>query len=142
MHIAVFVLGDPKGQPRPRAFARGGKARVYDPATAEGWKSQIALAIKPLLPPQPLTVPAVVEMEFVFRRPKAHFSSTGALKLHAPQRYTSKPDVDNLAKAVLDALSTVGLWRDDDQVTGLSARKRYAEPGEAPGMGLWVTVAA
>jgi hypothetical protein len=40
--ISIFVHGEPKGQPRPRAFARGGMVRMYDPATAEGWKSAIA----------------------------------------------------------------------------------------------------
>ena len=49
--ITVRVYGEPKGQPRPRAFAKpigGGKfsARVYDAGTAEGWKSQIAQAFR------------------------------------------------------------------------------------------------
>lgn len=47
MTITFFIHGDPKPQPRPRAFARrmGAKfvARVYDAGTAEGWKSQIAM---------------------------------------------------------------------------------------------------
>ena len=34
--ISFTVLGDPKGQPRPKAFSRGGHAAVYDPGTAEG----------------------------------------------------------------------------------------------------------
>lgn len=57
---------------------------------------------------------------------------------------TGKPDVDNLAKAVLDALGPgrVGgdtargrgrwaplLWHDDAQVTDLVVRKRQGEPG-------------
>jgi len=49
--ITFFVPGEPKGQPRPRAFARkmGDKfvARVFDAATAEGWKGAIAAVAQP-----------------------------------------------------------------------------------------------
>jgi crossover junction endodeoxyribonuclease RusA len=42
-----------------------------------------------------------------------------------------RPDIDKLERAVLDALT--GVWyRDDGQVTDLTGRKRYAEPGEPP----------
>ena len=37
----------------------------------------------------------------------------------------TKPDCDNLAKTVLDALNGV-LWLDDAQVVDLSVSKRYA----------------
>src|SRR4029077_12784124 len=45
------VIGDPKGQPRPRAFAKKigintYVARVYDAASAEAWKSAIALSAR------------------------------------------------------------------------------------------------
>jgi len=36
--FSTFARGAPKGQPRPRAFSREGKASVYDPGTAEGLK--------------------------------------------------------------------------------------------------------
>lgn len=36
---------------------------------------------------------------------------------------TNKPDVDNVAKLVLDALSKAGAWDDDSQVTTLIVRK-------------------
>ena len=44
--------------------------------------------------------------------------------------HTSKPDVDNLAKAVLDALNGI-LYEDDSQVVMLAVTKQYAkeEPG-------------
>lgn len=129
--LRVFVPGTPKGQPRPRAFARAGKARVYDPGTAEGWKSQIALAVP--FPRQACEGPVSVFMQFVFARPKSHTRSSGALKDGVPNVVTSKPDIDNLAKAVLDALTGVGVWNDDAQVTDIVCSKRYALAGERPG---------
>ena len=66
--LSARVFGDPKGQPRPRAFARGGKARVYDPHTAEGWKSQVAAAIAP--PVDRISGPVTVAINFYFARAK------------------------------------------------------------------------
>jgi len=40
------------------------------------------------------------------------------------------PDVDKLTRAILDAITESGLWRNDGQCTDLLVRKRYAaEPG-------------
>lgn len=42
------------------------------------------------------------------------------------------PDLDNYAKATLDAISKAGLWHDDGQVADLTLRKFYAARGESP----------
>lgn len=137
--VQFFVSGDPKPQPRPRAFARrfGEKyqARVYNPATAEGWKNQIAEAARHFIPFKlPLfDGPVSVGIEFVFRRPKAHFRSNGMLKPGVPHWFSRKPDRDNLEKAVLDALTVLGFWGDDGQVCAGPVSKRYARLGELPG---------
>ena len=41
--------------------------------------------------------------------------------------HTVKPDVDNLAKQLLDAMTRLRFWEDDRQVVELVARKRYDE---------------
>lgn len=129
------VFGEPKGQPRPRAFARrvGNKyvARVFDAGTAEGWKSAVALAAKPFAPAAPISGPVRVDLVFCFARPKSHFKGNNPereLRETAPHRHCSKPDIDNLAKAVLDALTQLGVfWRDDSQVCEIYAEKFYAQ---------------
>lgn len=124
----AFAYGHPKGQPRPRAFNRGGRAAVYDPGTAEGWKGQIALACKALEGAQH-DGPLHVELSFMMPRPKGHFLTRG-LRPNAPRWFTGKPDADNLAKAVLDALTQIGAWKDDSLVTVLTASKEF---GDNPG---------
>lgn len=128
--VEFFVTGNPKGQPRPRAFARAGKARVYDPGTAEGWKGQIALAARRYRPPKPIDVAVGVQLQFMLPRPRAHFGKSG-LKTSAPEFPLGKPDLDNLAKAVLDALVLIGFLRDDRLVRRLSLSKHYTR--DAPG---------
>jgi Holliday junction resolvase RusA-like endonuclease len=109
--IARFrVDGIPKAQPRPRAFARrfGTKfqARVYDAGTSEGWKSLVAAAARPFLPASPNESPMAVWMSFDLPRP-------GRLNKKKcspdPIPATCKPDCDNFAKAILDALTAITL---------------------------------
>jgi hypothetical protein len=122
------IYGTPKAQPRPRAFARNGKARMYDPGTAEAWKSDIAGQTKKLHHMQ-LDGPIKVSLYFLMERPKSHFKTDGkSLKPNSPKRYfTKKPDADNLAKAVLDALTAMGVWKDDSQVVILDVTKSWTE---------------
>lgn len=43
---------------------------------------------------------------------------------------TTKPDVDNLAKLILDAMTKSRYWKDDNQVAELSISKHWSEiPG-------------
>ena len=136
--ITFLVNGEPKGQPRPRAFARrmGDKfvARVFDAGTAENWKGAVAFVARNHAPEALLDGPVTMELWFHFARPKAHFRAGDpdkGLRPNAPHYHTGKPDADNLAKAVLDALTKMGIfWRDDSQVARLLVRKSYAN---APG---------
>lgn len=129
--VEFFVAGTPKGQPRPRAFVRGGKARVYDPGTAEGWKGAVALAAREhLLAAAPIDTATAVWLHFVLPRPRTHFGKHG-LKPSSPRFHVSKPDADNLAKAVVDTLVAIGFLRDDAFVWSLRVSKRYADA--APG---------
>lgn len=131
MHrIEFFAEGNPKGQPRPRAFSRGGSARVYDPGTAEGWKSQIALAGRDHIPAQPITGAVRLCLQFIIPRPKSHYFKNNALRMVAPTLCTKKPDADNYAKAVMDALTVLRFWNDDSQVAVLHVQKLYGgNPG-------------
>ena len=57
---------------------------------------------------------------------------------HRPHRFegmpkTTRPDVDNLAKLVLDAVTDACIaWPDDGQVAELSLVKRFSRADEAP----------
>lgn len=123
--IRFTVEGHPKGQPRARAFAFKGRARMYDPGTAEGWKSCVAAAARPHLPATPLEGPIRLYLSFRFERPKSHFTKKGK-RPDAPTYVAKKPDADNAAKAVMDALTQLGAWRDDAQVVILEIWKVYA----------------
>lgn len=142
--ITFRVHGEPKGQPRPRAFARviHGKptARVYDAGTAEAWKGYIALAARPHVPPTPLDGPIRLDAHFIFARPRKHYRTgkrSHELRPDAPLLHTSKPDRDNLDKALCDCLTQIGMWKDDAQVCAGEILKTF---GDQPGAVIRVSV--
>lgn len=137
--ITFWVDGEPKGQPRPKAFSRGGFTRVYDPGTAEGWKGCVALAARPHIPKEPLMCPLSLRIQFNMPRPKGHFRTNGHVKPNAPHMFTKKPDADNLAKAVMDALTQLKVWHDDSQVVWLDVRKTYCVGSSKPGASIEIT---
>lgn len=132
---SLMVYGEPKGQPRQRHFAIkiGGKytARAYTPGTAEAWKSAIACAAKETgIADLNHRGPVHVVMIFEFARPKSHYGSgknANTVKAGAPRRHLGKPDLDNVAKAAMDALTQVGVWHDDSQVERVFMEKIWAE---------------
>ena len=63
-------------------------------------------------------------LTFTYERPKSHFTSKGKLRSGIPLKHVYKPDADNLAKFVLDALNGT-FYKDDSQIYQLTVVKRY-----------------
>jgi Holliday junction resolvase RusA-like endonuclease len=144
--LKFWIKGDPKGQPRPRAFARrmGARfvARMYDSDAADVWKAAVdaqLVEIARIHSLEPFAGRCSVVLQFYFARPKSHLRTNGEARDSAPGPHTSKPDLDNLAKLVLDRITRNGrFWGDDAQVDILSIGKEWAKPGE--GGGVLVTI--
>ena len=121
MAITFTVPGDPVPQPRPRVSTRGGFARAYVPSThpVHDYRASLASAARDAglgTTGEPLNV----VIDAVFVRPKSHLRKSG-VKPDAP--VLPRPDVDNIAKAVLDALQDV--MGDDWLVARLVVEKSY-----------------
>ncbi len=86
---------------------------------------------------EPLDGPIAVGLVFRLPRPAGHFGRRW-LRPAAPAWPASRPDLDKLIRAVLDALTGI-CWRDDSRVVEIRATKRYAEGGDKP-CGVTVTV--
>lgn len=128
--VLFTVRGLPKAQPRVKAFRRGAHAGVYTPGSASQWKDLVVFAARAHRPPSPLDGPLSVSIDFLMPRPKSRMRKrdpSGEIPSSA------KPDRDNLEKAVLDALTQDGWWRDDAQVCAGEVRKLYHAKGAAPG---------
>lgn len=123
------IHGEPIAQGRPRACVIGGQARMYTPKKSATWCAQAVEVLACHWDGAPRTEPARVAIDAVFSRPKR------LMRRKDPQErivHSSKPDADNVAKAVLDAMKKAGVLRDDAQVHDLAVRKWYAARDEGP----------
>lgn len=142
IELRFWIFGDPKGQPRPRAFARrmGAKfvARMYDSDAADVWKAAVdaqLVEISRTHSLEPFAGRCSVILQFYFQRPKSHLRTSGTVKESAPGPHTSKPDLDNLAKLVLDRITRNGrFWGDDAQVDMLAIGKEWANAPASGGV--------
>jgi Holliday junction resolvase RusA-like endonuclease len=108
-------------------------ARFYDSDVADEWKRAVRRALFETLEQTrwELTLAQVsVSITFAMPRPKSHSGAKG-LKPSAPVAHAGKPDVDNLAKLILDQITRSGnVWRDDSQVVSLTVHKFWAVGAE------------
>lgn len=83
------------------------------------------------------SLPLSVTVVFVLARPLSHWGGAnhdaGHLRNSAPKFPAKRPDLDKLARAVLDGLVAGGVMADDSQVCSLNCAKVFAANGEAPG---------
>lgn len=113
--VSFDVLGKVRGKGRPR-FTRGGHA--YTPKATRDYERSIREAFEnaTVRPPEPFSGPIAVCIMTYRQLPK----STPKSVFSEPD--THKPDIDNVAKIVLDALNGVA-WEDDAQVVSLKVSK-------------------
>ena len=122
----IFIEGDPRPQARPRAFRRNGFIKIYSEKTS--WRNTVKQVSQMVYRDEPLRQPLKVHIDYYFNRPKSHYGTgrnRDKLKDSAPVYMTKKPDLDNLNKAILDALQDAGVIRDDSQIIKISASKCY-----------------
>lgn len=119
--LTFTVPGAPRGKGRPRFFRRGPGIGTFTDDKTAAYENLVALAAAQAHGgAEPLDGPLAVSLTFVLPRPKS-----------APKRVTmpaTKPDLDNLVKAVLDGCNQAGVWADDSRVVVLTAHKVYGEP--------------
>ena len=122
----LMMTIEPRPKERPRATVVGGHARIYTPKTTEDYEKKIRSAWTKANGSDPLTGPVVVRIRLGMPIPKSTTKTNKALMLARKMRPVTKPDVDNLAKSILDAINGVA-YKDDNQIVDLLARKYYAE---------------
>ena len=140
--IRFFVVGTPKPQGSKRAFMQPNAKRPTLIESAgealKDWRASVRYTAA--RQGKQITGPVKVQLRFVIQRPKGHYGTgrnAQALKPSAPDMHDKKPDIDKLARAVLDGLSNV-VFEDDSKVVWLEAWKTYAEPNEHTGCEIYV----
>jgi len=137
--LKTFVAGVPVAQGSKRVVQH----HLIDAndARLRPWRENVTTQVRDLkrLATAPILCPVHVELVFVFPRPKAHLGAAHELKPKAPMVKTTRPDVDKLIRAVLDACTDAGLWPDDALVVSVYAKKLYTSNAyKAPGVEIMV----
>jgi len=128
--IRFFVPGQPVGKGRPRAAARGRHVRLYTPEKTVTYESLVATAAHGAMQGRPPIQGACIA-QMVIRQmvPLSWSAKKRTQALSGEIRPAKKPDIDNVVKALFDAMNGV-VWVDDVQVVNVSALKVYSEtPG-------------
>ena len=129
MSAWIFTVpGEPVGKGRPRAFAmKGAKGvRMFTPAKTQSYEAKVATMALQSKPPHywPLDGHYSVTVECYFTRPKR-------LKDGGRVPCAKRPDADNIAKAICDALNGIA-FADDAAVWQLAVTKWYAGTDHGP----------
>lgn len=128
MTVAVYfvVTGKPTGKGRPRASTRGGFVRMYTDAKTLGYEAAIAdEAARAMGKMEPFETPVQMQVSCYYPIPKSWSKKKRQDAVDGELYPKVKPDLDNVAKAVLDAINGI-VYVDDAQVINLVATKRYA----------------
>ena len=124
MKVQFSIAGNPQGKARPR-FSRG---HAYTPDATKQYETLTAFMYRRAAngfsfeKETPISVTILV----FFAAPKNTSKKKKEVMLNGGAFPVRKPDADNIAKIILDALNGTA-YHDDAQIVQLSVRKQYAE---------------
>lgn len=121
------------GRPAPQGSKRhvGGGRMVEMSKSVGPWREAVRAECQ-RAGIETFTGPVHVRLIFRAERPQGHYRTgrnAHLLRDSAPRFPAGRPDIDKLARAVLDGLTAGGAWKDDSQVVRLYLYKTYGAPG-------------
>lgn len=130
--LEFFVPGTPVPQDRARAVWTNAGPRHYTPHKTTDYRKLVATVAKAAMKgaPTPQLVPLSLELQFTFTPPASWPTWKRQAAVAGDLAATAKPDLDNLEKAVLDALNGIA-WVDDGQVFAVAKSKVYGSQSGA-----------
>ena len=122
----ITVYGRPQGKGRPRNTVRGGHAVAYTPENTRKYEAQIAQAWQEQDGRDYGSAALALVITAYYPVPSKARKAGREAMLAGQVPVTDKPDLDNLLKAVMDALNSTA-YQDDRQVTHINAARVYSE---------------
>lgn len=126
--IGFEVPGKPFGKQRPRVVTRGGFARAYTPRKTVDYEEKVKSSYYEEAGKYLYKLDGNIEatIDAIFEVPKSVSKKKRETLIHNHCYYTKKPDCDNIAKSILDALNGYA-YLDDSQICVLHTTKTYGE---------------
>lgn len=119
----VIIPGEPKGKGRPRMNTRTGKA--YTPDDTVSYENLVKVCYQEQ---SKLKYEGQIKAKIkaYYSIPKSTSKKKREQMLLGDLMPTKKPDLDNVAKIVLDSLNKIA-FDDDSQIVSLTVEKYYSE---------------
>lgn len=126
--IAFAFPFEPVAKGRPRFKVCGKFVTTYTPGKTKIFERRISEYYKTAASGQKFEKgqPIVVAITFGMKIPVSLPKKAKTEMMEGARQHIVKPDLDNLVKAVLDALNGVA-WHDDAQIVELHINKKYVQ---------------
>lgn len=131
------ITGKPFGKQRPKFSRAGGFVKTYTPKETVNYENLVKLEYERQcgsLPPIPAGKPVAISITAEFQPPASASKKKREAMLNGDILPMVKPDADNIAKIICDALNGIA-YTDDKQVTRITVRKIYSDFPKT-----WITI--
>lgn len=128
--IEIIIPGVvvPKG--RPRFSRRGGSVRTHTPTKTLNYERVVKMHAIPKKPVHPIDEAIEVHV-YIHKTPPKSWSKVKCQEaINGVIKLTTKPDIDNYAKGILDAMNGI-IFKDDNLINKLTIEKRYSSEDKA-----------
>ena len=130
MQIMFTVYGEPVAKGRPRFAKRGNYVQTYTPVKTKSYEDEVRLfATTAKGSGSTLEGSVSVFIYISFSVPQSYSKRKREACLSGETKHTKKPDLDNVAKAIIDGMNGI-IFKDDSQIINLNVTKVYAEVGK------------
>lgn len=123
--IRFVVPGDPQGKARPRVV----HGHAYTPDKTAAYENLVRIAYRQAVqgrPPWDKGIPISLQIEAIFSVTKTVPKKKAQMMVTGKIRPIKKPDTDNVAKIVADALNKIA-YDDDAQIVDMRITKYYGQ---------------
>lgn len=127
--IMLFIVyGEPVAKGRPKFSRQGNFVKTYTPSKTTNYENLVKLTYQEACLGEMKLMEGEVSMKIdaFFPIPKSTSVKKRQQMNERQIRHTKRPDADNLAKAICDALNNIA-YVDDNQIVHLEVNKYYSE---------------
>lgn len=124
--IRFIVPGEPTGKGRPRVFKTNGISRAVTPQKTLNYENLVKWIVGETMQTKQLTGEIEADIKAYYSIPKSMTKKNRQLIEEGKLHPTKKPDLDNVAKIILDSLNKIA-FDDDSQVVKLIVEKHYSD---------------
>ncbi|PHV69549.1 hypothetical protein CS063_14990 [Sporanaerobium hydrogeniformans] len=128
MPVRFIIPGDPKGKGRPRIFQNKhtGKSQAITPKDTLSYENLVKWIYQDSIGGPKLEGEIEARVVCMYPIPKSMTKKNRKLIEEGKLHPTKKPDLDNVAKIILDSLNNIA-YADDSQVVKLTVEKHYSD---------------